>query len=69
MTELMDALSSGAHFRESLAALGHMGLEALLLLLTGGVILAIPFTIASYVFSFLFFKSMQQKRREKHILK
>ena len=69
MTELMDALSSGAHFRESLAALGHMGLEALLLLLTGGVILAIPFTIAAYVLSFLFFRSMQQKRREKHILK
>jgi uncharacterized protein (DUF2062 family) len=69
MTELMDALSNGANFSESLSALGHMGLEALLLLLTGGMILAIPFTIASYVLSFLFFRSMQQKRREKHILK
>ena len=69
MTELMDALSNGADFSESLSALGHMGLEALLLLLTGGIILAIPFTIASYVLSFLFFRSMQQRRREKHILK
>jgi uncharacterized protein (DUF2062 family) len=69
MTELMDALSNGANFSESLSALGHMGLETLLLLLTGGMILAIPFTIASYVLSFLFFRSMQQKRREKHILK
>ena len=69
MTEIMDALSNGADFSESLSALGHMGLEALLLLLTGGIILAIPFTIASYVLSFLFFRSMQQRRREKHILK
>ncbi len=69
MTELMDALSNGANFRESFSALGHMGLEALSLLLIGGVILAIPFTIASYVLSLLFFRSMHQKRREKHILK
>ena len=69
MTELMDALSNGANFSDSLSALGHMGLEALLLLLIGGMILAIPFTIASYVLSLLFFRSMQQKRREKHILK
>ena len=69
MTELMEALSSGAHFRESFAALGHMGLDTLMTLLVGGSILAIPFTIASYVLSFLFFKSLQQKRLEKHILK
>ncbi|MBE9520826.1 MAG: DUF2062 domain-containing protein [Proteobacteria bacterium] len=69
MTELMDALSNGANFSKSISALGHMGLEALSLLLIGGVILAIPFTVASYVLSFLFFTSMQQKRREKHILK
>ncbi len=69
MTELMDTLSNGANFSKSISALEHMGLEALSLLLIGGVILAIPFTIASYVLSFLFFRSMQQKRREKHILK
>jgi uncharacterized protein (DUF2062 family) len=65
----MEALSSGAHFRESFAALGHMGLDTLMILLVGGSILAIPFTIVSYVLSFLFFKSLQQKRLEKHILK
>ena len=69
MSELMEALSSGAHFRESLAALGHIGLETLMILLIGGSVLAIPFTIVSYVLSFLFFRSLQQKRREKHILK
>lgn len=69
MTELMDALSSGASFSESFTALGHMGMKTLAILLIGGSILAIPFTIASYVLSFLFFRSMQQKRREKHILK
>jgi uncharacterized protein (DUF2062 family) len=69
MSELMNALSSGASFSESLTALGHMGLKTLATLLIGGFILAIPFTIAAYVLSFLFFRSMQQKRREKHILK
>ena len=69
MTELMEALSSGAHFKESFTALGHMGLEALIVILIGGSILAIPFTIATYVLSFLFFRSLQQKRRAKHILK
>jgi uncharacterized protein (DUF2062 family) len=69
MTKLMEALSSGAHFRESFTALGHMGMDTLMTLLVGGSILAIPFTIESYVLSFLFFKSLQQKRLEKHILK
>jgi uncharacterized protein len=69
MSELMEALSSGAHFREFLAALGHMGQETLMILLIGGSVLAIPFTIASYILSFLFFKSLQQKQSEKHILK
>ena len=69
MTELMEALSSGAHFKESFVALGHMGLETLIVILIGGSILAIPFTVAMYVLSFLFFRSLQQKRRERHILK
>jgi uncharacterized protein (DUF2062 family) len=69
MSELMEALSSGANFSESLTALGHMGLEALIVILVGGFILAIPFTIASYVLSFMFFRAIQQKRLEKHILK
>ena len=69
MTELMEALSSGANFSESLTALGHMGLKALIVILIGGSILALPFTVASYVLSFLFFRKIQQKRREKHILK
>jgi uncharacterized protein (DUF2062 family) len=46
-----------------------MGLETIIIILVGGSVLAIPFTIAAYVFSFLFFRKLQQKRREKHILK
>ena len=69
MSELMEALSSGANFSESITALGHMGLDALIILLIGGSILALPFTLAAYVLSFLFFRSLQEKRREKHILK
>jgi uncharacterized protein (DUF2062 family) len=69
ISALMDALSNGANFKESITALGHMGFEALIILLIGGSVLAVPFTIAAYVLSFLFFRKLQQKRREKHILK
>jgi uncharacterized protein (DUF2062 family) len=69
MSELMEAISSGANFNESITALGHMGLETLIILLIGGSILAIPFTLVAYTLSFYFFRTVQQKRREKHILK
>jgi len=69
MSELMAAISNGGNFSESLTALGHMGMTTIFVLLLGGFILAIPFTVATYVLSFLFFRSLQQKRRERHILK
>jgi uncharacterized protein (DUF2062 family) len=69
MSELMEAISSGANFNESITALGHMGLDTLIILLIGGSILAIPFTLVAYTLSFYFFRTVQQKRREKHILK
>ena len=69
MSELMEAITTGANFNESFTALGHMGLDALFILLIGGSILATPFTIAAYILSFMFFSTIQQKRREKHILK
>jgi hypothetical protein len=67
--ELLGVLTSGTGFKESLALLGQLGLEAVAVMLVGGVLLAIPFTCAGYILSFKFFRALRKKRQEKHILK
>ena len=65
---LLEAIISGGNFGGKLAALAEIGLESFMVLIGGGVILAVPFTIAFYLVSFLFFRSIQKKRLEKHVL-
>lgn len=67
--ELLGLLTSGTGFKESLALLGQLGLEAVVVMLVGGVLLAIPFTCVGYLLSFKFFRALRKKRQEKHILK
>lgn len=66
---LQEQLASGSGFMEALALLTKMGLTSLTVVLAGGMLLAVPFTIAGYLISFKFFQVIQKKRREKHILK
>lgn len=54
--------------RDSLEALQAMGLDALLVMLTGGLVLAIPAGILTYIIVFRFFAGLKQKRRQKHLL-
>ena len=65
---LLEAIVNGGNFGGKLAALGEIGFDSLILLISGGVILAVPFTIASYLLSYLLFKSIHKKRLEKQIL-
>ena len=65
---LLDAILSGGNFTGKLASLAEIGFESLMILIGGGIILATPFTIAFYLASFLFFRSIQKKRLEKHVL-
>lgn len=67
--ELLGLLTSGTGFSQNLALLGELGLEAVAVMLVGGVLLAIPFTCAGYLLSFKFFRALRNKRQEKHILK
>ena len=62
-------LTSGAGFQESIAAVAQLSGEAIITLVAGGILLAIPLAFAGYFLSFYFFRSIQVKRREKHILK
>ena len=67
--DLLGVFASDAGFKQSLALLGQLGLEAVAVMLLGGILLAIPFTCAGYILSFKFFRALRKKRAEKHILK
>jgi uncharacterized protein (DUF2062 family) len=62
------AMIKEAGFVEGIKILSHLSVDALLVMLTGGIILAVPLGIATYFFSYLFFDHIQKKRRQKHLL-
>ncbi len=66
--ELLEFLTSGAGLKPGLVAIGELGIDAIMVMLVGGVILAIPFTVVGYIYSLRFFKRIRQVRRKKHIL-
>lgn len=57
-----------AGFMEGIKILSHMSMDALLVMLTGGIILAVPLGIVTYFISYRFFEHIQEKRRQKHLL-
>jgi len=65
---VLDLLLAKPGFTESVQALSNLGYEAVIVLLVGGSILALPFAIISYCLSLRFFIRIQKKRREKHLL-
>ncbi len=68
MKGVLDFLLTKPGFKESLHSLAGLGLEAVIVLVIGGAILALPFTIISYFLSLRFFITMRSKRRQKHVL-
>jgi hypothetical protein len=66
---LLNLLASGTNIKDTLASIWQMGLDAVAVMLVGGVLLAIPFTCAGYILAFKFFRALRKKRQEKHILK
>ena len=65
---LLEAIIEGVKFGGKLSALAEVGVESFMTLIGGGIILAIPFTIAFYLGSFMLFKSIEKKRIERHVL-
>ena len=68
VSSLIEAIVHGSNFGETMAALAHIGLNSLMILIGGGIILAIPFTIAFYFASYLLFTSIREKRLDKQKL-
>jgi uncharacterized protein (DUF2062 family) len=58
-----------AGFMEGVKILSHLSYDAILVMLTGGIILAIPLGLATYLLSYRFFVHLEEKRKQKHILK
>ena len=66
--EVLSLLLSHPGLGPSLQALANLGYEAIIVMVVGGCILALPFTLLSYYFSFSLFVRVQKKRKEKHVL-
>lgn len=64
----LDTLLSSESFTASLHIIVDLGVEASIVLLVGGFILALPFALVSYYLSLYFFIMMKKKKIEKQIL-
>ena len=68
MKGVLDILLAKPGFTVSIQALGELGYEAVIVLLVGGFVLALPLSIASYFLSLRLFIKVREQRRKKHIL-
>ncbi len=68
MKTVLDILLTKPGLTESLHALSYLGFEAAVVLVVGGSILALPFSVSSYFLSLRFFIKVREKKLQKHIL-
>lgn len=66
--EAMDLMSHDPGFYKSLMILVELGYESVIVIVVGGMVLAIPFTIASYYISLPVFQKIKKRREQKHLL-
>lgn len=65
---VLDLLLSSGSISHSMNTIVSLGFEAIIVMLVGGSILAVPFAVASYYLSLRFFVNIKRKRREKRVL-
>ena len=53
---------------EGIQIMGRLGVDAMLVLQTGGLVLAIPLGIITYLVTIRFFIRLQEKKQQKHLL-
>lgn len=61
-------LIKAASLTDSLGILQSLGLDALLVMMTGGLILGLPAGVLCYLLVYRFFGKLRQKRRQRHLL-
>lgn len=64
----LDQMQEANNFFGAADIITGLGMEAILVLLIGGVVMALPFTVASFYGSLRFFRAIDLKRRNKHVL-
>ncbi|HBI14546.1 MAG TPA: DUF2062 domain-containing protein [Desulfobulbaceae bacterium] len=64
---VLDTLKSSG-FIDSLKSVSQLGANAIMVLLSGWLILGLPLAVASYFLSLRFFIAVREKRRRKHLL-
>ncbi len=65
---VLDTVLSDVSFTLKMQALMGVSYEALVVMLVGGALLALPFTVISYYFSYFTFIKIRKKRLEKRVL-
>lgn len=65
---ILSVILSGQGFKESVALLANQGYELIAVMLSGGLVLALPTAILWYFFTLRLFIKIREKRRQKHIL-
>ncbi|MDU9049821.1 MAG: DUF2062 domain-containing protein [Candidatus Electrothrix sp. Rat3] len=55
-------------FLEGIKIMGQLGFDAILVLQTGGLVVAIPLGIVTYLITIRFFLRLQKRRQQKHLL-
>jgi uncharacterized protein (DUF2062 family) len=53
---------------EGVKILSHLSIDAILVMMTGGLVLAVPLGVVTYFISYRFFDHLQKKRQQKHLL-
>ncbi len=62
----LESISSDRNFTDPIIAVAGLGFAAIVVMIVGGIALALPFTMASYYLSFNLFIKMQLKNQRKH---
>jgi uncharacterized protein (DUF2062 family) len=62
------AMVKEAGLFEGMKILSHLSIDAILVMLTGGLVLAVPLGIVTYFISYRFFDHIRAKRQQKHLL-
>ncbi len=69
-TRIQQVLSTIQHegLADGIKTLSHLSIDAMLVMFTGGFLLAIPTAIITYCLAYCLFDKIQKKRRQKHLL-
>jgi len=66
---ILNVIISEHGFKQSVSMLANQGTEIIIVMLSGGIVLALPTAIFWYFFTLRLFLKIREKRRERHILR